>query len=117
MKAQDPETLKRTHLANFHIAGFSYWDGCEAFEQLRIGTELRLVRETGNAFDFYAVAIYYGDFKLGYVPRGENHEISKYLDMGLENIYECRITRLTPDTHPENQVEVIVYVKNQRTAE
>jgi len=114
MKAQDPETLKRTHLANFHIAGFSYWDGCEAFEQLKIGTVLKLVRETGNAFDFYAVAIYFGDFKLGYVPRSENHDISKYLDMGLEDIYECRITRLTPDTHPENQVEVIVYVKNQK---
>ena len=114
MKAQDPETLKRTHLANFNIAGFSYWDGCEAFGQLKIGTKLKLVRETGNAFDFYAVAIYFGDFKLGYIPRGENHEISKYLDMGLEHIYECRITRLTPDTRPENQVEVIVYVKNQR---
>ena len=114
MKAQDPETLKRTHLANFNIAGFSYWDGCEAFGQLQIGTEFKLVRETGNAFDFYAVAIYFGDFKLGYVPREENHEISKYLDMGLENIYECRVTRLTPDTHPENQVAVIVYVKNQK---
>ena len=114
MKAQDPETLKRVHLADFHVAGFTYWDGCEAFKYLKIGTELKLVRETGNAFDFYAVAIYFKDLKLGYVPRTENHDISKYLDMGLEDVYEVRITRVTPDAHPEQQVEVVVYVKNQR---
>ena len=114
MKAQDPQTLKRVHLANFHIAGFGYWDGCEAFESLKIGTKLNLVREIDNAFDFYAVAIYYEDYKLGYVPRGENHDISKYLDMGLEDIFEVRVTRITPDVPPEQQVEVIVYIKNQR---
>ena len=72
-----------------------------------------LVREADNAFDPYAVAIYYEDFKLGFIPRGSNHDISKYLDMGLEDIFEVRITRVTPDVHPEQQVEVIVYIKNQ----
>ena len=28
--------IKRVHQANFHVAGFSYWDGCEAFENLKI---------------------------------------------------------------------------------
>ena len=32
--------MKKVHLMNFHIAGFSYWDGCEAFENLKIGTKL-----------------------------------------------------------------------------
>lgn len=114
MKAQEQKPVKRIHLDNFHIAGFSYWDGCEAFEQLRIGTKLQLVREADNAFDPYAVAIWYKDFKLGFVPRGANRFLSKHLDMGLEDVYECRITRLTPDDHPENQVEVIVYIRNQR---
>lgn len=61
----------------------------------------------------YAVAIYYEDYKLGYIPRGSNHDISKYLDMGLEDIYEVRVTRITPDIHPEQQVEVIVNILNQ----
>ena len=114
MKAQEKKNSKRVHLANFHIAGFGFWDGCEAFENLRIGTKLDLIREADNAFDPYAVAIYSGEFKLGFIPRGQNHDISKYLDMGLENIYEVRITRITPDVHPEQQVEVIVYIKNQK---
>ena len=113
MKAQENKPVKRVHLDNFHIAGFGYWDGCEAFENLKIGTKLELVREADNAFDPYAVAIYHGDLKLGFIPRGKNHDISKYLDMGLGGIYEVRVTRITPDVHPEEQVEVILYIKNQ----
>ena len=111
MQNRDITPVKKVHLDNFHIAGFGYWDGCEAFEHLKIGTELTLERETENQFDPYAVAIYYKDFKLGYIPRGSNHDISKYLDMGYEDIYKVRITRISPDAHPENQVEVIVYLK------
>ena len=114
MKTQEKKSVKRAHLANFHIAGFGYWDGCEAFENLKIGTKLELVREADNAFDPYAVAIYFGEYKLGFIPRGQNHDISKYLDMGLADIYEVRITRITADIPPENQVEVIVYIKNQK---
>lgn len=114
MKAKENKDLKRIHLDNFHIAGFSYWDGCEAFENLKIGAQLELVREEDNPFDPYAVAIYQGEYKLGFVPRGHNHDISKYLDMGLNDIYDVHISRITPDVHPEQQVEIIVYIKNQR---
>lgn len=113
MKAKENRSVKKVHLTIFHIAGFGFWDGAEAFEQLKIGTRLDLVRETDNKFDAYAVAIYLGDFKLGYIPRGENHDISKYLDMGLDDIYEVRIQRISPNEHPENQIMVIVYIKNQ----
>lgn len=66
-----------------------------------------------KTFDPYAVAIYFGDYKLGFIPKGENHDISKYLDMGLGGIYEVRITRVTPDIHPEQQIEVVVNILNQ----
>lgn len=79
MKKENRQEMKR-HLANFHIAGFTYWDGSEAFEHLKIGTKLDLVREEDNRFDPYAVAIYYKDLKLGFIPRASYQEISKYLD-------------------------------------
>lgn len=110
---KENKNLKKVHLTNFHIAGFGFWEGCEAFCKLKIGTKLELVREADNAFDPYAVAIYYGEHKLGFIPRDSNHDISKYLDMGLGNVYEIRITRISPDVHPEQQVEVIVYILNQ----
>lgn len=103
--------VRRLHLANFNIAGFTYWDGAEAWERLHIGTELRLVREADNAFDPYAVAIYLDNLKLGFIPKGQNSEISKYLDMGWKDIYEVRVQRLDPCAHTERQVEVIVSLK------
>lgn len=113
MKTKDNKPVKKVHLDNFHIAGFGYWEGCEAFEHLKVGTRLELIREADNAFDPYAVAIYHGENKLGFIPRGHNHDISKYLDMGLEDIYDVRITRISPEVHPEDQVEVIVNILNQ----
>ena len=113
MRTKEEKKVKKVHLTNFNIAGFGYWEGCEVLEELHIGTRLELVREEDNKFDPYAVAIYYDDHKLGFIPRGSNHDISKYLDMGLTSIYEIRITRITPDVHPEQQVEVIVNILNQ----
>jgi len=50
------------------------------------------------------------DFKLGFVSRGENKELSKFCEMGYADIFDVRINRLSPDEHPENQVGVIVYI-------
>lgn len=101
----------KRHLQNGTVAGFSYWDGAEAFEHLKIGTQLRLIRERNNQFDPYAVAIYYKDYKLGYVSRDSNHELSKYLEMGYSDIYDVRINRISPEAHPENQVGYIIKIK------
>ena len=81
------------------------------FNELKIGTELTLVREEDNRFDPYAVAIYYDESKLGFIPRNQNHEISKFLELGHTNLFEVRINRITPDAQPENLVGAIVYIK------
>lgn len=107
------QEIKKVHLSNFNIAGFTYWDGAEAWESLRIGSKLQLVREADNAFDPYAVAIYHDGMKLGFIPRGENHDISKYLDMGWDDLFEVRVQKLDPAAHTEHQVDVIVYVKKK----
>ena len=101
---------KKRHYAHFHLAGFIYWDGAAVFNELKIGTRLILKREKDNAFDAYAVAIYYGEHKLGFVPRGENHELSKFLEMGHGEWFEARINRLSPEADPEQQVGVVVHL-------
>lgn len=63
------KTINR-HLSHFNIAGFTYWEGCIAFQELKVGSQLRLVREADNKFNPYAVAIYYENTKLGFIPRG-----------------------------------------------
>jgi hypothetical protein len=101
--------MKKRHLLHCKIAGFTYWDGPAAFPELKIGTVLRLVREDANKFDPYAVAIYYGEYKLGFVPKEHNHELSKFVELG-HDIFETRIQRISPDQQPEEQIQVVIYI-------
>ncbi len=104
------KTIDR-HFGNFNIAGFTYWDGCMALSELKIGSSLRLERELENRFDPHAVAIYFNDQKLGYIPRSENEMIAKFLDLGYSKIFDLRVQRISPDSHPEKQVGVVLFIK------
>lgn len=108
---------KRRHYINFDIAGFTYWDGALVVADLKPGQKLRLEREEDNRFDPYAVALWQGENKLGFIPRDMNHEISKFLEMGYADIFDARIQRVTLDAHPENQVGVIIYIKRNGEAD
>ena len=96
-----------------NIAGFTYWDGCIAFERLKTGTELELEREPYNSHDHNAIAIYYDGLKLGYIPSSHNAKISMFLDMGHKDIFETRISRICEKVHPESQIFINIYIKNK----
>lgn len=102
--------MKKEHLAHFHIAGFTFYDGALAFNELKIGKELELKLDSKNKFDPRAVAIYYKKFKLGYVPRTENRIFFKLLTVDLGKTLEARIQRISPDEHTENQIQVVVHL-------
>jgi hypothetical protein len=97
------------HFEHFSIAGFTYNEGAMVFNDLTIGTELQLVAEPENRFDKNAVAIYYGDKKLGFIPRSNNREISKDLNAGY-NVFKAIIQRISPTVVPEDQIGVIVFI-------
>jgi len=103
---------KREHLSHFSISGFTYYEGALAFNQLKIGTALRLEAEPENKYDPRAVAIYYKDHKLGFVPRNENRIIYKLLEIGFSN-FDVRVQQLDQQAHPEAQVGVVVHLKGQ----
>lgn len=104
--------MTRRHFDHFNIAGFTYYEGAIAFENLKVGTEVRLLHEADNIYDENAVAIYYKEHKLGFVPRANNKPIAELLRAGV-NVFDARVQRCNPETHPENQVQVIVYVENK----
>jgi hypothetical protein len=100
------------HFDNFHIAGFTYHDGVDVFNELKIGTELVLIAEPDNKYDCYAVAIYFNGHKLGYIPKGRNKYISKFLNFGHTNLFEIKINRISPEEHPEHQIGIVVKIKD-----
>ena len=90
-----------------------YYEGVLAFEQLKIGTELELKAEPENRYDPNAVAICLGEHKLGYVPRNANYSLSKFLNAG-HHIFETRVQYINKAEHPENQLGVVVFLKENQ---
>ncbi len=103
---------KREHFAHFNIAGFTYNEGALVFNEIKIGKELNMVTEPENHYDKNAVALYFNDTKLGYIPRSCNRAIGKVLNAGC-NIFKAVVQKIDPEAYPEDQVHVIVYIEKK----
>jgi len=88
------------------IAGFQYHDGESVWSRLSAGDSLELLREPANRYDRRAVAVYWGESKLGYVPRAANTACSQMLDRGER--LTARIKRLRESPDPWKRVELSI---------
>lgn len=90
-------------LERFHIAGFRYYDGLALLARLRPGDRLRLWAEPDNLYDPWAVEVFWGENKLGYVPRRQNATIYRLLVQGAA--VEGRICAVESAAAPWEMVE------------
>lgn len=115
---------KKLFFMECHLAGRKYHDADEVWNELKVGTVLRLVRDADNRHDPDAVAVVYEracdgqrteseEFLLGYIPCDENEQIARLLDAGWDNIFECRINKINPDAHPEQQIRLTIRVNRR----
>ena len=86
---------------------------------MKVGTILKLERDKENRFDPYAVMVVFKkkdeEYLLGYIPRGENETISNLLEMGWASIFECRISKIEPEVHSEEQIHLAIKIlKNKK---
>ncbi len=112
---------KKLFFNECHLAGRQYHDADEVWEELHVGTLLELRRDMDNRYDKNAVAVMYNrsldektgkndEYLLGYIPNGENETIAKLLEMGWDDIFECRISKINPEAHYENQVRLTIRI-------
>ena len=99
---------------DFHVAGFGHQDGWEVIDELLVGTKVDLRYEPENPYDPTAVAIYYEDTKIGYVPSVKNSEIYTLLYYGHEDLFEAYINMRDERAHPERQFRVAVKITDRR---
>lgn len=98
------------------LHGRKFHDADEVWDELRVGTSLRLERDRDNKHDPNAVAVWYDrkddgeSFIIGYVPRACNDDLAKFFDMGWENAFACRISRKDEDLHYEEQVRMTIWI-------
>jgi hypothetical protein len=91
------------------VAGFQYHQGELLWAFMRRGDRLVLVREPDNEYDDKAVRIDWSRFKLGYVPRIENHAVSQMLDRGEK--LAAKIVELCESENPWRRVRVAIEVE------
>jgi hypothetical protein len=96
----------RILIQEFPLAGFQYHRAAGVWSFLREGETLRLRRERHNRHDPNAVAVWFRNDKLGYLPRRENTPFARMLDRGLR--LEGRIVCLRDHTDPWRRIRFSV---------
>ena len=98
-----------------HLAGRKYHDADLVWNDLKVGQTVRLERDEQSYHDAYAIQVIFNkdgeDYLLGYIPRTDNQQLASFLEMGWGNIFECRISKLDPETHPEQQVHLTIKIR------
>jgi hypothetical protein len=90
------------------IAGFQYYEGGRLWSEFECEQVLTLQRETDNAYDKRAVAIYWQNKKLGYIPRRDNATISQLLDRG--QTLHAKIDQLNDNDDAWKRMKIAVSV-------
>jgi len=108
-KPERPRPPRRRLLQTSPLAGFQYHQGWQFWSCLKPGHPLRLLRERTNPHDPHAVAVYWLDAHLGYLPRKQNVEVARLLDRGRYLV--ARIAELKESPDPWQRIGIEVYLE------
>ncbi len=122
--SKEPSTMAKRRILykECQIAGTTFHDLGDIWDELEIGTRLALVRDKDNKHDNKAVAValaddYEGDpedfdfdFILGYVPRTENSHIAAMLDLGWADAFECEISQIIGSNPYKGKLMMNIYM-------
>lgn len=97
---------KQTLLQCF-VAGFSYYHGPQLLGKMEIGDTIKLVREPTNKFDNKAIALYFKNNKIGFIPRTDNQVLSNIMDANTLKL-QAEISYVNPKKDSWEQVEITV---------
>lgn len=111
------------------IAGITFHDLRDVWDELYESAELALVREKDNKHDKYAIAValaddYDGDpddfdfdFILGYVPRSENKHLATMMDLGWAEAFECELSQVNGSNPYKGSLYMKIYMVSKEEVE
>lgn len=101
-----PMKRKRLILQESPLAGYQYHRAAAIWPFLQVGEKLHLRREPSNPHDRYAVAVWFRNEHLGYIPRRENRTLATLMDRGERP--EASIVRLLDEKNPWRKIRIRV---------
>lgn len=76
-----------------YVKGLTHYQFEKIRSELVVGQELVLHREINNHYDSFAVEVYFGSYKLGYLAAYENIAIANMLEHGVS--FKAFVSKLT----------------------
>jgi len=95
-------------LVTTNIAGLRYYRGIEYLNEIKPDDSLTLKREPLNIHDSRAIAIFWKNTKLGYVPRQHNAAISSIIDAKIE--VQAYIAYINPEQSDWYKVFIRIFM-------
>jgi hypothetical protein len=105
---KDEKKLARVLMFRRFVAGFQFGEGMDLLDEMKAGDELILVREPENPHDDQAVAVYWKQHRIGYVPAVDNEIPNLLLLQGLA--LTCKIETFDPSEYPWEACELGIYL-------
>ena len=108
-------TSARIVVQHAPLAGFVYYDGKAVWERMKPRDRLTLARDSSNPHDANAIRIEWQDRMLGYVPRRDNADLARQMDLGARP--EGRITALSKAGNGRNQISYEISIPLKKSDE
>ena len=89
------------------MAGFRYYNGPQLINKMEIGDTIKLVREPNNKYDNKAIALYFQNNKIGFIPQMDNQVICNMMDANMI-LLNAEISYVNPKKDSWEQLEIIV---------
>ncbi|MET0051807.1 MAG: HIRAN domain-containing protein [Candidatus Thiodiazotropha sp.] len=102
-----PTTRRRVILQESPLAGFQYHRAPAIWPFLQVGESLHLRREPTNAHDRYAIAVWFRNEHLGYIPQRDNRTLARLLDQG-ERLETTIVRLLEEEQNPWRKIRLQV---------
>lgn len=90
------------------VAGFVYYDGGKVWAQMQKGDHLVLTREPANPHDPNAIRLAWKGHMLGYVPRKDNADLARQMDLGARPV--ARIIELGKSARGRHRISYEIAV-------
>ncbi len=108
------EASRQIELLRAFVAGYQYHRGAEVEHELLPEVPLRLVREPENRYDELAIALYYKEVRIGYVPRYHNSVLARLLDTDIPLM--AKVATIDRGASTWERLEVVVSMMREETS-